>query len=125
EGCAAHGKDLLLHTTFGGQSTDEIYAELVDGRIDGLVVFSPPEDPLAEQLAASHLPVVAVADAIPGVPSVLVNDDEGARLTFDYLWSHAHKHVAYRSLTERLVSAERRRAAFLQVANTVGLIVEE
>ncbi len=125
EGCAAHGKNLLLHTSFGGQSTDEIYAELVDGRIDGLVVFSPPEDPLAEQLAKSHLPVVAVADAIPGVPSVVVDDEKGARLTFDYLASRGHRRVTYRSLKERLVSAERRRVVFLETARRTGLDVEE
>ena len=34
-GCAEHRKDLLLHTVFRGDSTDDIYAELADGRIEG------------------------------------------------------------------------------------------
>src|SRR5579872_493916 len=70
EGCDQHQKDLLLHGTFRGRSVEDIYAELVDGRLDGLIVQAPPEDPLVNQLAASHLPVIAAVDAISSVPSV-------------------------------------------------------
>src|SRR5438067_446452 len=64
EGCDEHQKDLLLHGTFRGRSVDDIYAELVDGRLDGLIVQAPPSDPLVDRLAASHFPVVAAVDAI-------------------------------------------------------------
>ena len=125
EGCLPFGKDLLIHTTFGGQSTDEIYAELLDGRIDGLILFSPPEDPLAARLADSPLPVISVADAIPSLPSVVVDDAQAARLTFDYLAGKGHRRFAYRSFDRHLVSAERRAEAFITEARKRGLEIEE
>ena len=124
EGCAGFGKDLLLHTSFGGNSTEEIFSELVDGRIDGLIIFSPPEDPLVEKLAGSHMPVVGVADAIAALPTVLVDDTSAARLTFQYLAERGHRRILYRTLDERLVSAERRAAAYLSAAREQGLAVE-
>jgi len=77
EGCDQHHKDLLVHGTFRGLSVDDVYAELLDGRLDGLVVQALPSDPLVVRLAASHLPVVALADAISSVPSVVVDDYAG------------------------------------------------
>jgi DNA-binding LacI/PurR family transcriptional regulator len=125
EGCVEYRKDLLLHTDFRRDSVEEIYAELVDGRIDGLVMTAPPEDPLEQRLAASHLPVVVVADAAPALPSVVVDDAAGARLTFDYLTERGHRRLLYRSLDRRLFSAERRRAAYFAVAAERGLELAE
>jgi DNA-binding LacI/PurR family transcriptional regulator len=125
EECGAHRKDLLLHTTFRGDSSDDVYAELADGRIDGLVMTAPPEHSLAERLAASHLPVVAISDAIPALPSVVVDDTGGALLTLDYLAARGHRRILLRTAWTRLVSAERRRAAYLQGGAERGMQVTE
>jgi DNA-binding LacI/PurR family transcriptional regulator len=125
EGCIEYRKDLLLHSVFRGDSVDDIYSSLVDGRIDGLVMTAPCEDPLIEPLAASHLPVVVVADAVPSLPSVLVDDAQAAALTLDYLAAKGHRRLVYRSLTRHLVSAERRRAAYFAAARERGLAMEE
>src|SRR5262249_43524703 len=125
EGCVEHRKDLLLHTEFRRDSVEDVYAELVDGRIDGLVMTAPPEDPLEQRLAASHLPVIVIADAAPALPSVVVDDSAGARLTFDYLTARGHRRLLYRSLDRRLYSAERRRAAYFAIATERGLSLEE
>jgi DNA-binding LacI/PurR family transcriptional regulator len=128
EGCAAFGKDLLLHSDSRGTTpddVDDIYGSLVDGRIDGLVLFTPPEDPLVERLAVSHVPVVAVADVVASLPSVGVDDETGARLTFDHLLARGHRRFLYRSRQGRLVSAERRREAFLGAAAARSLPMEE
>jgi DNA-binding LacI/PurR family transcriptional regulator len=121
EGCLEHRKDLLLHSVFRGDSVEDIYSELMDGRIDGLVMNAPPEDPLVERLAASHLPVVVVADAVPSLPSVVVDDMQAARLTFDHLAGRGHMRLLYLDVDRRVGSAERRRDAYHRVALGKGL----
>jgi LacI family transcriptional regulator len=121
EACAEYRKDLLLHTVFRGDSVDDIYSALVDGRIDGLVMTAPPEDPLAERLAASHLPVVVIADAIPNLPSVTVDAAEGARLTLEHLRRKGHRRVVFRGTQWHVFNAEHRRAAYFDAAAACGI----
>ena len=119
-----HRKDLLLHGVYRGSSVDDIYAELMDGRIDGLVLNAGPQDPLADRLAASHLPVVALVDAIPTVPSVVAADAQGSAYLAAHLAEKGHSRVLYRYSNHRyLVSASRRREAFLQRAAEYGMEV--
>ena len=125
EACGQRHKDLLLHTVFQRGSADDIYAEIVDGRIEGLIMTAPPEDPLAERLAASHLPVVVVADPVETLPSVVVDDFQGARLSFDYLTLRGHERFMYRSLERRVLSELRRRTAFMGVAQERDLHIVE
>ncbi len=116
EGCAEFRKDLLLHSVHRGGSIEDIHAALVDGRIDGLVLTAPPDDPLVERLTESPLPVVVVADAVPSLPSVVVDDAMGSRLTFDHLMERGHTRMVYRNTTRHLSSAERRRDAYRNMA---------
>src|SRR5205085_1723592 len=122
-GCDQYQKDLLLHGTFRGRSIDNIYAELLDGRLDGLIVQAPPSDPLVDRLAASHLPVIAVVDAIPSVPSVVVDDAGGSRLLARRLAERGHQRLIYLAPIVPLVSATRRRSAFLEAADQHGMQV--
>jgi DNA-binding LacI/PurR family transcriptional regulator len=110
--CDDHRLDLLLHGVFRGGSTDDIYGELVDGRIDGLFLHTHASDPLVARLVASSLPVVAVADAIPGVPSVTSDDEAGTRLLVEHLWARGHRRIGYVRPTIRFTSVEARAAAF-------------
>ncbi len=127
EGCDAHRKDLLIHGTFRGKEVADIYAELADGRIDGLVLYSPPGDPLAEALAESSLPVVALVDADPMLPSVGVDDVAGSRLQAEYLAWKGHRRIAYHSAHnyETVISAKRRLVAFREAADRLGLELAE
>jgi DNA-binding LacI/PurR family transcriptional regulator len=125
DGCELFKKDLLLHGTFHGQTPDDIFAELADGRIDGLVVHMPPDDPLAERLAGSHVPVVAVADPLPNVPSIVVDDAAGSGMLVEYLESRGHRRCLYLSSEVKPISAVRRREAFLKRAAEIDLDVTE
>lgn len=125
EGCERHRKDLLLHGVFDGRSAGDVYRELVDGRIDGLVVNMLAQDPLAVRLIASHLPVIAVIDAMEGIPSVVVNDASGSQMLVEHLTHSGHRSVHYVCTNRRLKSVVRRRAAFLDSASTHDLIVTE
>lgn len=128
KGCDEHQKDLLLHGAFRDRSYNDIYAELVDGRLDGLIVHAPPSDPLVDRLAASHLPVIAVTDAIPSVPSVVVDDAGGLALLVEHLVQQGHHRLMYLSPTAplaSLTSSLRRRTAFHAAAALHGLKVVE
>jgi DNA-binding LacI/PurR family transcriptional regulator len=124
-GCDAHGYDLLLHGIFAGRPVADIHAELTDGRIDGLVVLSPPDDPLLELLAPSHRPAVAMVDAVPALPSVVVDDPRGGELLVDYLVSRGHRRLLFGNVPRPLTSVIRRRAAVLAAAGVRGLEVSE
>jgi LacI family transcriptional regulator len=126
EGCHDHGKDLLFHGTFRDRSTDDAYAGLVDGRIDGLILFARATDPLAERLAQTiRLPVVAVVDAIPGVPSVVADDATGGALMAERLHAGGHRFVAFVQREEPPESVVRRHAAFRAEATRRGMTVRE
>ncbi len=125
KGCNEHRKDLLVHGTFRGQSVEDIYAEMIGGKIDGLVLIAPPGDPLADRLVASRLPVVAMADPLPLLPSVAADDAQGSRLLAEHLASKGHHHVLYRMSPRRHTSVERRLAAFTATAAARGMTVTQ
>jgi DNA-binding LacI/PurR family transcriptional regulator len=125
EGCEQFKKDLLLHGTFHGDTAEDIFTELADGRIDGLVVHMPSDNPMAERLTDSHLPAVAVADPLPGIPSVVVDDAAGSRLLATYLKERGYRRSFYLASNLPAVSTHRRRDAFLHAALGTGLHAEE
>lgn len=124
-GCNRHCKDLLLHGTFHGGLSHVVYSELVNGKIDGLIVISRPDNPLVTLLAESHLPVIAVVDAVPNLPSVVADDAEGSRLLARHLVEKGHKRVLYRKSPQYFVSAERRLQAFRAAAQEYGMKLDE
>jgi DNA-binding LacI/PurR family transcriptional regulator len=122
-GCHNHRKDLLIHSTFRGLDINDVYMELISRKIDGLIMFAQEGDPLALRLASSSLPVVAIADAVPTLPSVVADDHAGSRMLADYLASKGHKHIMYRRGWVQQSSVNRRYEAFLQRAAELGMKV--
>lgn len=123
EGCDRHAKDLLIHGTFPGRSYAEIYAELADGRIDGLVLYAPVADPLAELLANSFLPVIALTDGMPTLPSVVVDDAKGSQIIVKYLAAQGHRHIIYHACMRPMMSATRRLEACREAGQACGVQV--
>jgi len=122
-GCDECRKDLLLHGSFRDRSVDEVLSELSDGRIDGLIIYTSPDDPLVERLANSHLPAVGIVDALPGLPSVISDDDGGSRRLAEHLAERGHRRVFYRGGLPSLVSATQRQQAFIEAASNLGMEV--
>jgi LacI family transcriptional regulator len=125
-GCENHRKDLLLYGEFRGSMSDEIYRKLVDGKTDGLVFHTPPDNPLLEMIANSHLPAVAVVDAVPQLPSVTVDITNGMQRLAEYLHRKGHRRVLYRACPYRehlLSSVKRREDAFLEAARALEMQV--
>src|SRR5579883_2371818 len=121
QACDAQCLDILLHGVFRGKSTDDIYGELVDGRIDGLFLHTTADDSLVEQLANSSLPVVAISDAMPGLPCVVADDGVGVNLLIDYLWKNGHRRIAFLAPQRQYASVERRVEAFVKAMNERGI----
>lgn len=124
-GCDECGKDLLLHGMYQGRPAEEIVRELTGGQIDGLVLYIKPSDPLGPLLAASALPVVSIVDALPGLPSVTVDDAAGSAQIAAHLAGLGHRRVAYVPGIPTLVSAVRRLKAFKEAAAHFSLEVTE
>ncbi|MCW3055018.1 MAG: transcriptional regulator, LacI family [Chthonomonadales bacterium] len=125
EGCELVKKDLLLHGVFHGGGVDDIFTELADGRIDGLVVNMPQDNPLAVRLAESGFPIIAIADSLLDIPSIIVDDAAGSRLLVEHLRERGHRRVVYLNSQARPLSAIRRREAFLLLAAEMGMEVEQ
>ena len=123
EGCDAHHKDLLVHGTFHAHTVEDVYAEMVNGTLDGLVMLTCPGDPLVERLAASGMPAVVVTDPVPALPSVSVDDADGSRQIARLLAAQGHRHILYRASPEARVSAQRRLSAFCIAAEEHGMNV--
>jgi DNA-binding LacI/PurR family transcriptional regulator len=123
KGCEEHDQDLLIHRRRGDRTAEAVYADLVNGKVDGLILFTTPEDPLIELLAASHLPVIGLADANPAIPSVVVDDAHGGQMQVEHLAQRGHQTVFYQPGPQHLVSARRRQAAFLAAAEARGITV--
>jgi DNA-binding LacI/PurR family transcriptional regulator len=124
---AASGRqiDVLLHGVFRGASTDDIYSNLIDGRVDGLFLHTHAADPLVERLAESDmLPVVAIADALPGIPSVVCDDEVGTHALVTHLWERGHRRIGYVYPRTHFASVDRRIGAFLTAMRERGADAE-
>jgi len=122
-GCEANQKDLMIHYSFHRYNVEEVFSELMGGKIDGLVLLAAPRDPLVARVMESGLPVVAMTDAIDGIPSVIADDESGSRAIADHLMKKGHEAVMYRTCPGPSDSAGRRYNAFAARAHEHGLRV--
>ena len=110
--CGDYHLDLMLHSAIHGSPADAMFSKLRDGRIDGLVLHADLHDPLVEILGRSALPVVAIADPLPGLHAVTCDDADGMRQLVDLLWNRGYRRFAFLAPSVVLASVERRAAAF-------------
>jgi DNA-binding LacI/PurR family transcriptional regulator len=105
QGCGDHQKNILIHGTLPERGEEDVLQELMNGQIDGLVLYARRVTPLIERLIESHLPVVTMADEVPGLPCVTVDDVQGGRLLAGYLADKGYREVMYRVMDEELPSS--------------------
>lgn len=122
-GCARRGLDLLLYTPNAGHTPDEIVANLADGRLDGLVTTARPEHPIAALLAEERLPVVAIADRLPGIPCVVADAALGGRLQARHLHEKGHRRVLYLPSDYPFPSVVERETSFREEAAVLRIEV--
>jgi LacI family transcriptional regulator len=120
-GCSDGGEFLLLHNFAPGTTDDEAVGELVSGRIDGLIMHADEDDPLVRRLSDMSLPVVAIADRIANVPSVLCDDRGGVALAVAHLVERGHRRICYVHPPGRLASVHDRMESFGEQMTARGL----
>lgn len=125
QGCSRQGLDLLLYTPNAGHTPEEIVANLSNGRLDGLVMTARPEHPISSLLIDAQLPVVAIADRLPGVPCVVVDAEEGGRLQARHLHERGHRRVLYLPADYPFPSVIERHRSFVEEAEGLGMEVVE
>jgi LacI family transcriptional regulator len=123
QSCRRYQQDLLIFGSFQRDTVDSIYATLASGKIDGLIILPTPLSPIMDRLFDSHLPVVAIANSHPAIPSVVVDDAAGASRVAEYLAQQGHRNVIYRSNNDQRTSAVRRQQAFVAAASAYGMQV--
>ncbi len=123
QGCELNRHDFLVHGTFRGTSIDDIYAELMNGKVDGLIVLTGKQPNLIDRLEASHLPIIIISDPHPGLPSVTVDDANGSRMQAELLAGKGHRHILYGICPFNLSSTARRYSAFCAAARELGMTV--
>jgi DNA-binding LacI/PurR family transcriptional regulator len=127
QACAEHEKHLLLHGSYGSSDMRQIADEITNGRIDGVLVFAPANDPVVQHIAQQKFPAVAVADPVRSLPSVTIDELEAARLVVEHLKSKGHQKVFYfyNWPAHEHSAVTRRKNAFIAQAQKVGIEIEE
>ena len=114
--CGTHRLDLILYGALYEETPEKTFHSLADGRVDGLIVWTGQSDPVIRHLEEVGVPMVAIVDAIPGIPSVVVDDAGGARLLAEYLFEQGHRHLGFCPTNRNMDSINRRKRAFQEVA---------
>lgn len=122
-GCEEHSKDLMIHYSFNRSGIDELFSELVGGKIDGLIMIAAPGDEMVARVRDHGLPAVAMTDAISGLPSVIADDIGGSEAIARHLAGKGHRTVMYRMCPGSSDSASRRYTGFCDEAQRLGLRV--
>jgi LacI family transcriptional regulator len=123
--CEELQMDLLLHGVYRQQSVDEFFHALLDGRVDGLVLHAPIHDTLTPRLVAAGLPLVAIADRMPNVPSVVCDDASGVQKAVCYLQQRGHQHIAFVTSTVVFESGARRADTFAELMGSRSAILRQ
>jgi len=121
EGCEIARKDLLLHSAFHTAPSNDLLPELLNGRVDGLIVDMYPNDPLRPRLVEADLFAVAISNELEGLPSVVVDDASGGRMIAKHLFEAGHRKIAYVVGDVEPLSGLNRRLAFLEAAADLGI----
>ena len=112
--CLEIGHFLLLHNFTTDASVSDRMAELTSGRIDGLIVHLRENGLLAQGIAQSGLPAVAIADRVESIPSVGCDDRTGMKLAIQHLEERGHQRIAFAAPPDPPESAQVRHRAYIE-----------
>jgi len=123
EGAAEAGVNLVIHAT--GKTTDQLL-DLVSSRsVDGIVIHCGADDPIIRILQEFKVPAVTIADKVPGLPAVVVDDVAGGVLQAHHLANCGHRHALLMGPHYPTSSGEARTAAFRERWLSMGLQVTQ
>lgn len=114
----------VTHLTTPWRGAEASLRAFRDGRTDGILVVAPPTDSdMLSALASIGVPLVAVSpgQSHSNVPSVDVDDVEGARLAMTHLLDLGHRRIAHITGHPNLRSAQIRRQVYEECLAAAGL----
>ena len=125
EGCQQHNKDLLIHRRFFGHSPEDVYKDLSNHKVDGIVLPASCDDVIVQRLTAASFPAVGIATPDAGLPSVYVDSPDGFRRLAAHLAGLGHRRILYRTQRHDLLTdiddTRRRRQAFESAGAEFGM----
>jgi len=92
-----------------------------EGRVDGLALLGTDIGPELVLSLREELPVVLVDNALPGVDSVLPDNEGGARAGVEHLIAHGHREIAFVAETLADPSFARRLSGYQAALAAHGL----
>jgi LacI family transcriptional regulator len=95
EAASDFGHDILLHTDRCDEDVRRALSRMLGGLVDGVVIVPVKHDLMAEGLAASHLPTIAMGNPYPGLPCVHADSAYGMRLVVEHVLQKGHRSIAY------------------------------
>jgi LacI family transcriptional regulator len=111
----AAGYEMLLYALNADDRAPPAAAlEFLQRLVDGVIALRPGEPDEIAALAAARVPVVAIeprAEA-PGIPAIVGDGYQGARLAVRHLADLGHRRIAFIAGDERLPSARDRRRGY-------------
>jgi LacI family transcriptional regulator len=87
EGVASQNYALLFYPESVSDGDD--YRPYLDGRVDGVVIYTSKESPVPEKVAAAGMPIVAICGG------ATVNENDTVDLALTHLWELGHRRIAH------------------------------
>ena len=129
QACDSHRRHLLLQGSFPNTPIEQMYNELTDGKIDGVILHAYEGHPLLNFLREDRLPAISIAEPLSGFPGITIDDVAGSNMLAEHLHKLGHKRVLYRipeyaySTTSQFHSSSVRYPQFAKMAAEYGIEV--
>ncbi|HLK60610.1 MAG TPA: LacI family DNA-binding transcriptional regulator [Chthonomonadaceae bacterium] len=107
------------------ESLEQQVADVMDGRLDGALLWRPPGDPLAQHLHESAFPIVMMFGSHdnPDIASVDCDNLLGGRLATEYLLSLGHTRILHLTANARENYVRERCLGYQQALSNAGIPV--
>ncbi|HWD37996.1 MAG TPA: LacI family DNA-binding transcriptional regulator [Fimbriimonas sp.] len=118
-------QDVLLFTAHDRNLPSEVVADILDGRVDGVVFIAPrPDSPALRNICQSALPYSIIAADDQHGPCYTVDNESGVRLALEHLYEMGHRRIAHVTGNMAQADAALRLSAYQQFMTEKGLPVE-
>ncbi len=124
DGCHEIGRELLFFQKRPSLTALETRARLTDRRVDGLVLWTYPQDPVLQGLRPETLPIISMEARLASFCTVEVDDEAGMLLLLQRLYANGHRRLVYFDSSRVISSLQTRRQTVENFAAAHGLRLE-
>jgi LacI family transcriptional regulator len=120
-----HNMDaLVINTNYDAQRTLNSVRRLIGMQVPGVAIFTSQIDETVVDLLAQRRVASVYLDlgrVDTAVSNIVLEYSQGIAASLQYLWDLGHRRISYIGGPPRLLSIARRKDAFLQSANKLGI----